>query len=270
MKRYLIALLFPAMLIGCASSPHESQATLPAISDNTTLTRYSWQLQDARNAQGMLITPLFVQPDKPVRLDFNDNRFNVNNTCNNMSGQYSRFENRMTFSAIASTKKLCTDSAVAALDYEISSRLSKVNTYSITQSAQPLLTLTTSNGDILTLSGTQTPAARYGSEGEIIFLEIAPQTIPCTHPLIPNKQCLRVRQVYYDREGIKTGVPGPWQSFYQNIEGYNFQPGVRNVLRVKRYKIANPPADASDTAYILDIVVESHAVKSRKRNRSPQ
>ena len=36
---------------------------------------------------------------------------------------------------------------------------------------------------------------------------------------------------------------------------------MRNVLRVKRYKIANPPADASNLAWVLDLVVESETVQ---------
>jgi len=39
--------------------------------------------------------------------------------------------------------------------------------------------------------------------------------------------------------------------------GYTHEDGVRNVVRVKRYTIANPPADASSNAYVLDMVVES-------------
>jgi len=33
------------------------------------------------------------------------------------------------------------------------------------------------------------------------------------------------------------------------------------VLRLKRYRIANPPADAPSQAYVLDMVVESELVK---------
>jgi hypothetical protein len=36
---------------------------------------------------------------------------------------------------------------------------------------------------------------------------------------------------------------------------------VRNVLRVKRYPIEHPPADAPDSAYVLDMVVESESVR---------
>ena len=41
------------------------------------------------------------------------------------------------------------------------------------------------------------------------------------------------------------------------IEGYTHEDGVRNVVRVKRYEVKNPPADAPSQAYVLDMVVES-------------
>ena len=90
-----------------------------------------------------------------------------------------------------------------------------------------------------------------------VFLEVAAQTRPCTHPLIPDKQCLQVREIRYDDAGVKQGDDGEFQNFYDAIEGYTHEPGVRNVLRVKRYPVQNPPADASSRAYVLDMVVES-------------
>ena len=47
----------------------------------------------------------------------------------------------------------------------------------------------------------------------------------------------------------------------QNIEGYTHEAGIRNVLRVKRFNVKNPPAGAPSVAYVLDIVVESEVVK---------
>ncbi|MBN9325065.1 MAG: DUF4377 domain-containing protein, partial [Delftia acidovorans] len=44
------------------------------------------------------------------------------------------------------------------------------------------------------------------------------------------------------------------------IEGYKHEPGIRNVLRIQRYKRQNVPADASAYAYVLDMVVESERV----------
>jgi len=122
------------------------------------------------------------------------------------------------------------------------------------------LTLTTSAGDVLAFDGEPTAETRYGGPGETAFLEVAAQTRPCSHPLIPDMQCLQVREVFYDDKGLKTGTPGEFGNFYDGIEGYTHEPGVRNVLRVKRFKRDPAPADASDTVYVLDMVVESETV----------
>lgn len=264
MKRYLTALMFPVILAGCAGSSDQDGTALPAMTDNVTLTRYYWQLQDAKNGEGELITALFVQPDKPVQLQFDNGSFSIANTCNNMGGSYSLYENQLTFGAMASTRKMCADSNLAALDNEIGSRLRGASQYSILPAEQPVLTLTTAAGETLRFTGIPTPATRYGSEGEIVFMEIAPQTVPCSQASAATGQCMQVREVYYNDNGLKTGAPGPWQDFYQEIEGYRFQPGVRNILRIKRYRIAEPAANSAGTAYILDMVVESEIMPPGK------
>ena len=72
---------------------------------------------------------------------------------------------------------------------------------------------------------------------------------------------LQVRELQYDDKGLKVGTPGAFEHFYDSIEGYTHEPGIRNVLRVDRYTVKNPPADASSSAYVLDMVVESELVK---------
>ena len=122
-------------------------------------------------------------------------------------------------------------------------------------------TLRFDDGGMLAFEGAPTPATRYGGEGETVFLEIAPERVACSHPLIPDKQCLQVREIRYDDKGLKVGTPGAFEHFYDSIEGYTHEPGIRNVLRVDRYTVKNPPADASPQAYVLDMVVESESVK---------
>jgi hypothetical protein len=73
-----------------------------------------------------------------------------------------------------------------------------------------------------------------------------------------------VRELHYDAQGLRVGEPGLWQTLAQPIEGYEHHPGVRNVLRAKRYVVASPPADASSVAYVLDMVVESETVAAGK------
>jgi hypothetical protein len=93
-----------------------------------------------------------------------------------------------------------------------------------------------------------------------MFIEVAAQRVACSHPLIPNYQCLQVRRIEYDGQGLKTKV-GPWENWYGEIQGYTHQPGVRNVLRIQRYPVANPPADAPSHADVLDMTVESEIVR---------
>jgi hypothetical protein len=95
-----------------------------------------------------------------------------------------------------------------------------------------------------------------------VFLEVAPDSVLCHPPLIPDKTCLQVREVHYDAQGLRRGQPGPWHTLQQDIEGYVHVPGTRDMLRVKRYALRQPPADAPSTAYVLDTVVETGTVKS--------
>ena len=268
MKRYLV-LALPLAMAACAKSPQGEPATMPAAETPTAtapatptnapaLSANHWRLTDAKNAQGQRIDALFANADKPVQLDFVDGRVGVSNTCNRMGGSYSVAGDELTFDRMASTMMACTDAKLMALDQEVGKRLE--GSLKFAQSADTL-TLTTASGDMLTFSGEAIAETRYGGPGETAFLEIAAQTKPCNHPLIADKQCLQVRELKYDDKGIKTGTDGGFGHFYQDIEGYAHEPGVRNVLRVKRYAIKNPPADDSSLAYELDMVVESEIVK---------
>lgn len=252
MKPYWLLSVFPMALLACAGT---SPNAVSSAQENP-LNAFHWQLSNAQTAGGQKIGALFVQTDKPVQLDFSGERLNVSNTCNRMGGGYSVAGNKMTFSPMASTMMSCADARLNQLDREVSARLQGTATYILQTSGTPRLRLTTRSGDVLTFTGMPTAETRFDQKGETAFLEVAAKTTPCSHPLIPNKQCLQVREVRYDGKGLKTGY-GAWQNFYQNIEGYTHQNGVRNVLRVKRYKVKNPPADAPDTAYVLDMVVET-------------
>lgn len=42
---------------------------------------------------------------------------------------------------------------------------------------------------------------------------------------------------------------------YQSVEGFTYEHRYEYVLKVKKEKVANPPADASSIRYILEKVV---------------
>ena len=240
-------------------TPLADATPAPATLDAATLAAHHWKLAEASDGQGNRIEALFANADKPVQLDFVDGRVAVGNTCNRMGGGYAIEGGQLKFDRFASTMMACADPKLAALDTEVGQRLQGALKAEMPDASS--LKLTNAAGDILLFKGEPTAQTRYGGPGERVFLEIAAQTKPCSHPLIPDKQCLQVREIKYDDKGLKIGTPGAFENFYSDIEGYTHESGVRNVLRVKRYKIANPPADGSSLAYVLDMVVESENTK---------
>lgn len=240
-----------------ASAPlPASTATAPAADATSVLTQYHWRLVDAVDKSGRRIDALFARPDQPLQLDFGANDVSISNTCNRMHGSYSAAGDKLTFGNFASTLMACNDPALAALDSAVGKTLQ--GTFALTldvHGKQPRLALTTAGGNKLTFAGTPTDTTRYGSEGETMFLEIAPQTKPCPAP--PSSQCLYVRELHYGDNGVRAGQPGDWHVLAQDIKGYTHQSGTRNVLRVKRYRVTDAPAEASSTAYVLDMVVET-------------
>ena len=232
-----------------------------AATDVSLLSQYHWQLAGATDSAGKRIDALFVRADKPVELSFNANRLNVSHSCNPMGGGYTIKDGQLQIGPMASTMVACPDPALSALDSAIGQRLQGDLKWSLKADGNtPHLQLVANNGDILNFTGQPTAEMRHGGPGETVILEVSAHTVPCSHPLVPNKQCLEVRERHYDDNGLPTGTPGEWHSLYQEIEGYTHEDGTRNVLRLKRYAIKNPPADASSTAYVLDMVVETENV----------
>jgi heat shock protein HslJ len=258
----------PAHTASAATAPTPAgpatAAATPAATAATTeaLSQFHWQLQQATSSDGKRIEALFVGDDTSPQLNFTQAQISVSKGCNGMSGSYQIKDGKLETSALAQTMMACANQALMAMDAAIGERLQahpKVNLQ--TKGEVPQLTLVTDSGDTLQFHGKPTAETRYGGEGTTVFMEVAAQTKPCSHPLIPNMQCLQVRERHYDDKGLNTGTPGEWQPLYQDIEGYTHQAGVRNVLRLKRFSIKNPPADAPNTAYVLDMVVESEVVK---------
>lgn len=225
-----------------------------ADSHQNHLVANHWRLVNAHDASGKRYDGLFARPEKPVQLDFADGSMLISGGCNTLVGAYTLTDTTLTFGQIASTLMACppplfTVEEAIKRTVQGEMRIETLDTQS--------LKLVAANGDVFEYTGEPTAQTRYGGPGETVFWEVAAQTKPCPHAVQADAQCLQVREITYDDQGIKQGVPGEFTHHYGEIEGYSHQPGTRNVLRLKRYAIANPPADAPDTAYVLDMVVES-------------
>ena len=268
--RHVLPLLPLALaLAACTPSnppvdPPPAATSVPAARaqagiDAKALLASHWQLTDAVDGTGKRIDALLPDPAKPLQLDFTDGRVAVSGGCNRMGGGYTLAGDRLSVGPLVQTKMFCGGGALMAADEAISQRLSGEAT--LAAGGDGTLVLTTAGGDRLTFSGTPTADTRYGGEGERVFLEVAAQRVACPHAMIPDHRCLHVREIAYDDNGAVRKT-GEWVFLYQEIEGYTHEPGVRNVLRLKRYQVPNPPADGSSIAYVLDMVVESEVVKA--------
>ncbi len=265
--------IVPLLLAACSKPPAETEAQAPAAAapdnsalsdstpasnpapapyvDDSLLTRHQWSLKEALDAKGRTIGALLMRPDKPIMISFVDGSIRIQNTCNGLSGMFRRLGDEIRVEALTGTKMQCPEPEVAALDGE------------------PTLEWRAANGDILRFVGDMTPEARYGNQGETAFVEVAAETKPCQPPMATAPQtCLEVRELRYDDQGLKTDF-GPWRLFYDKIEGFTHEPGIRNVLRVKRYRRDNrpddgtniAPDDGTNIAYVMEMSIESETVQ---------
>lgn len=230
---------------------------VPAAAAPDALGGQAWTLEAATDARGQRIDALFPA-GTAITLAFADGRVSASGACNRMSGGYRIQGDALRIGPMVSTRMAC-DAPLMEAEAALSALLSVPLAHAIQESMPPRLQLRAGDGASSTWVGTPTPEARYGGPGERVFLEVAPQRMPCSHPLIPDHQCLRVREVQYDGAGLKRST-GQWQPLYEAIEGFDFHAGERQILRLKKFTRANPPADASSIVYVLDMVVETETV----------
>lgn len=258
--------LLALALAACAPAPPPAEppapdpvdavdAATPAITASR-LDAWHWRLEEAVDAGGDRISALFGNPEQPLQLDFSEGRVAVSGGCNRIGGGYSHEGDALRVAQLVQTQMACPQPLMDQ-DAAIAGLLGGDLALATEDSDPPRLVLTAADGARLTFTGAPTAETRFGGPGERMFLEVASQRAECSHPLIPDYQCLRVREVAYGEDGLRSGEPGEWQLLYEDIEGFEHQPGVRNVVRVYRYNRDPVPADASSIVYVHDMTVES-------------
>src|SRR5690606_503996 len=250
-----------------ASTPATAPASEPAPAPpghapvpDVAATRggHHWQLDSATAADGARIDALFANAEAPLQLDFADGRVSVANACNGMGADFNLAAGELTLGPMISTQMACAE-PLMAMEREAHTRLAGSHALDVEAGEPPRLQLVNARGDTLASTGAPNARPRHGGDPERVFLEVAAERIDCNHPLMPDHRCLEVRELEYDADGLKQGT-GEWGPLYEEIEGYEHQPGVRNVLRVDRFRRQDVPADASSIVNVLDMVVESEQV----------
>lgn len=261
----LLPLPLALALAACAQNgtPPPADTTPPADAPAATavgpesLAGHHWRLESATDAGGARIDALFPGGDHVLTLDFRDGRVSVSGGCNGQGGSVTTGDDgTLQVGRMMSTQMAC-DAPLMQADDAVATLLAQPQQWQVEESAPPRLRLVAADGSTSVWAGEPTAETRYGGEGETVFMEVAPQRIDCHHPMMPDYKCLQVREIRYDDKGIKQ-PPGEWEAFYGDIEGFEFRPGERKVLRLKKFDKPDPvPADASSIAYVLDMVVES-------------
>lgn len=220
-----------------------------------TLESHRWMLDAAADANGKPIPGLPAETARKIVFSFAGGKLAIEGACNRSFGGYQiDAEGRLVVHRMASTMMAC-DPVAMKVDDALAALLAEPAKIEVTLGAAPALRLANAQSGTLALSGQLTPEARYG-EPTRLFLEVASQTMPCDNPLTGAKACLRVRDRSFDNKGLDAKPPGAWRALYESIEGYAHEVGVRNVLRLKRFK----DKQSGSTVYVLDMVVQSESV----------
>lgn len=251
-------------LLGCSHSADLPSHNSSPQQAHVTLQSHHWQLQHAQTPQGLAdkqwqLPANMGAPARTVGLHFSQEQMlSVDRLCNMISGSYRIQGAQLEVVRLVSTMMACPDPSLMELEQKVAQQLTQVRHWKITPEATPLLELQFEGGTTWVLKGTPTPETLFGSS-ERVFLEVAPHTIACSPPSMAATQCLQTREVQYNQQGIRENA-GPWNTYHGVIEGYTHQPGVRNVLRIKRFPRAVTPADDALYIDVLDMTVESEIV----------
>ena len=257
-----LAALFavPALIALVSCSSHE-----PISTPKKSLSQYDWTLKSATDRHGNRL-PAFANtaavPDAVV-LKLDAGSFSVASGCNHLAGNYVLDTNRFTASKLTQSLKACSPNLMAQED-AVRNLFAHTVRLAVSYKVPEQLILTTKDGNTWIFAGNLTPEAQYGGGGQKVFLEVAAARESCSHPSVPSYQCLRVRDLTYDTQGGRTNV-GNWYYLYEDIQGYDHKPGVRTVLRLKKFARHNAPTNAAQEVLVLDMVVESEIVGNNRR-----
>lgn len=247
-SHYLAFTLLSLSLMACKNTSQLNVAVNP--SSTNQLTQYQWTYQNAKAS-------------KPLALWFNpQQQLSVQTGCNTQNGTWRIDSDKLVISALTSTMMACSDELMQQEKFATELLQNRQLAFSIntSQPAQATLVLSDTQGKTYTFVGRMTAETKYQSQAQTIFLEISPQTKTCTG--VASQQCMQVREVKYDDNGIKNYVDKNWTLYYGHIEGFVHDPSQRVIVRVKRYELKNPAADQSTQADVLDMVVEQEVLKN--------
>jgi len=232
----------------------------------TTLSRHRWTLMSATDANEQPM-PEFTDINSQVTLVFNQDTLSYSVGCNMVSAAYELQGHALSTEEVMSTKISCNELDMA--ENKLNALMLGNSELKIEQSDSPVLTQFTNDNVTLVWNGRLTPQAKYNSKGETVFWAVNAKEVNCD--MNGEKQCLQVRPVTYNDQGVKVRE-GKWRVFAGEIDGYHHEGMHEEVLRLQRYRLeTNELIESDETtendnddekyAYVLDAVIESAVVE---------
>ena len=248
------ALILVAMISGSLAAYGQSGKNIVANEpiNEQQLNDFKWSVREASDAQGRSLADF--SKNSYVNLQFKDGQLAVFNGCNNFSTSYQLDSQglNISFGRVAGTMMSCAPELMAK-DEAIKKVINNNKLHlEFTKKDDGKLNLRMENqqGDYLVLDFKQP---------EIVFWEISNETKLCRSN---EKSCPLVREITYDDLGNETKI-GEWKTFHETvIQGWQFNPKERQILRLKFYeqKLSGFCGSALPQI-ILDKIVEREIIK---------
>jgi len=220
---------------------------------------HDWLLTRAADAANRSIDALFPDAAKPFEFRFAESRLHAQGGCNGLRGSYRiDADDRLAVTAMMSSMMACPEPLMEA-DAALAALLAEPLETTLVRGHQPTLVLLTQGGEALMLTGELTPEAQFGA-ATTIFLEVDAEPVACEDSPRDDGLCLNVRERTFDEQGLPVGEPSEWQTFTADIQGYQHDPGIRTVLRVKRFDPPPGPDMPPGPVFVLDLMVQSEVV----------
>ena len=241
-KVFVVGLLLMMAIAAC--SPAGSGGDVePGVDSTVDLTGTSWVLVEY-GEEGSLKA---VLPNTTITIEFEDGRINGSAGCNSYFGEATLSGNTLTISQIGATEMACAEGMQQESDYLAA--LGTVRNYTLSDEQ---LTLQYEGGILLfepTEENESSKDTDTSEDAKTLF--VGSELVDCVG--VAPQKCMQVKE----------SQDGEWTLFYDQIVGFEYEPGFEYELLVTEAEIENPPADSSSIEVTLVEVVSKTAVPTQ-------
>lgn len=258
LQKLSLTLIAALWLVGCDKpvfSNTNTDATQATAQRNYSLTDYHWRLQSVLDENKHALPQIpseLLNSNKGITLQFSDDRILVEGLCNHISNAYELKDGQLTVGHGISTMKACPESALMMAEQYLAGQLPKLKQYQFDSSPARLL-LNFDDASQWQLQGELSLQAQYGAP-TTIFYEVRAEKPSCPNSNPPITDCLTVREVFYNEQGLKTRE-GDWHLFAETIEGYQHRDDTHTILRLHRYTVPAQSGETTMYRYVLDMPI---------------